>query len=83
MRAIRKRNFPATTANVSQFCGNAISITTVVTTVTNRPTLAEIKTAQQVGIYIFKENSKVIHPKYYKHLKEPALAQPFGQKKMD
>ena len=26
---------------------------------------------------------KVIHPKYYKHLKEPALAQPFGQEKMD
>jgi hypothetical protein len=50
VRVIRKRNSPATTANVSQFCGNAISIMTVVTTVMSRPTFAEIKTAQQVGV---------------------------------
>ena len=82
VRAIRKRNSPATMANVFQFCGNAISITTVVTTVTSRPTFAEIKTAQQVGIDNFKENSKVIHPKYYKHLKKGAHQSHYGRQIM-
>ena len=50
VRAIRKRNSPVTTANVSQFCGNAILTTIVVTTVTSQPTYAEIKIAQQVCI---------------------------------
>lgn len=62
VRAIRKRNSPVTTANVSQFCGNAILTTIVVTIVTSQPTFAEIKIAQQVGVDALGMQITVVFP---------------------